>query len=127
MSSAILTWPLMREFGISTHRMAFVFFAVASVLAGLLAGILAWLIGRRCGWGRVGQWIWTVGVFLLGVYGLLMLLALVSWPARERCPVCGRKRVVTREHCEHCGAPFAPVVPDGTEIFDDVALRVPVA
>ena len=44
---------------------------------------------------------------------------LAARPARRRaCPVCGRKRVVTRERCEHCGSPFAPPRRDGTELIE---------
>ena len=41
------------------------------------------------------------------------------------CPSCGRKRVVTREACEHCGAAFGRPIQDGTEIFDGEVLESP--
>jgi predicted amidophosphoribosyltransferase len=56
--------------------------------------------------------------FLLGPLGYLLMLVLIEWPARESCPACSRKRVVTRERCEHCGEPFAAQPKDGTEIFE---------
>jgi hypothetical protein len=40
------------------------------------------------------------------------------WPAQIACPACRRRRVVTREQCEHCGAPHAYPALDGTEIFE---------
>ena len=46
--------------------------------------------------------------------------SLLERPAREPCAVCGKKRVVTRELCEHCGAPFGAPALDGTEIFEPV-------
>lgn len=94
-------------------------FLLPSALCGLIAAGLAWKIGRRCADSPAGRWAWAVGVFWLGVPGLLLLLSLRAWPAREPCPNCRRPRVVTRERCEHCGAPFLPPTPDGTEIFED--------
>jgi hypothetical protein len=90
-----------------------------SVLFGLVAALLAWLISRRCGDGRRGQFAWAFGVFWLGGYGVLLMLALRAWSARVPCPNCGRLRVVNRATCEHCGAQFAQPMRDGTEIFDD--------
>jgi hypothetical protein len=46
------------------------------------------------------------------------MLVLQEWPARVSCPACRKLRVVTREACEHCGAPHAAPAPDGTEIFE---------
>jgi hypothetical protein len=89
-----------------------------SCLSGFLAALAGWLISRRCGDGRRGQIAWAFGVFWLGGYGVLLLLALRAWPARVPCPNCGRRRVVDHAACEHCGAPFARPVRDGTEIFD---------
>ena len=66
---------------------------------------------------RQRRW-WPVFVALTGPAGLLTMWSLLDWPARETCPNCGRKRVVGRDLCEHCEAPFARPVPDGTEIFD---------
>jgi uncharacterized OB-fold protein len=39
-------------------------------------------------------------------------------PTRVRCPKCGRRRVVTRALCEHCGAEFDPPQAEGIEIFE---------
>ncbi len=93
-------------------------FLIFSALGGLAATIPSWLISRRLGDGRRGQIAWALGVFLLGGYGVLLLLALRAWPARVPCPDCGRPRVVDREACEHCGAAWARPRRDGTEIFD---------
>lgn len=94
-----------------------------SVLSGLVAALLAWRISRRCGDSRRGQIMWAFGVFWLGGYGVLLLLALRAWPARVPCPNCGRLRVVDRSTCEHCGALFARPQQDGTEIFEEAAAR----
>lgn len=64
------------------------------------------------------QRLWMYLAILLGPLVFLTMLALLDWPAREACPACGRMRVVTREHCEHCNQPFAPPTMDGTEIFE---------
>jgi hypothetical protein len=80
--------------------------------------LLAYLIGLRRGWSWRGRILWTVGVFALGLPGLLTLLAIDSWPAREPCPACGKKRVVDRETCEHCGAAWRTRKRDGSEIFE---------
>ena len=90
-----------------------------SALMGLASALTAWLISRRLGDGRRGQTAWALGVFWLGGYGVLLLLALRAWPARVPCPNCGRQRVVDNETCEHCGALFARPKRDGTEIFDE--------
>ena len=89
-----------------------------SMLGGLVPAVLAWRISLRLGDGRRGQIAWILGVFGLGIYGVLLLLALRAWPARVPCPNCRRLRVVDREECEQCGAAFARPRPDGTEIFD---------
>ncbi len=91
---------------------------VLSALAGLLSALTAWLISRRLGDGRRGQLAWALGAFWLGLYGVLLLLALRAWPARVPCPDCRRQRAVDNAACEHCGAPFARPRRDGTEIFD---------
>jgi len=62
--------------------------------------------------------LWTAIGFVLGPLGVLLMLSLIEWPVRETSPACGRKRVVTRERCEHCDAPFAAPPVDGTEIFE---------
>ena len=120
-----LHWPSAE--GMWDSRGAFAMVFAASVLSGLVAALLAWRISCRCGDGRRGQIAWAFGVFWLGVYGVLLMLALRAWPARVLCPNCGRLRVVNRATCEHCGAPFARPRQDGTEIFDTpepLALRV---
>jgi hypothetical protein len=50
------------------------------------------------------------------------MIALLEWPALIACPKCRKLRVVTREHCEHCGAAHALPEPDGTEILEPTAM-----
>jgi hypothetical protein len=94
-----------------------------TLLASLIAAAAALVIGRTYAFSTRRTALWTTGAFLFGFVGLLTMLVLITRPAREPCPACGRKRVVTRELCEHCGAPFPPPAPDGTEIFEPVAIE----
>ncbi len=100
-------------------------FLAVSFASGLISALLAWLIARRCVLPPRARWLWAAGVFWLGGYGVLLLLALREWPARVPCPQCGRQRVVNRDQCAHCGSPFERPQRDGTEIFDDANIEVP--
>jgi hypothetical protein len=83
-----------------------------------VSAIVAFLRSRAHAFSTGRVWLWTTLAFLLGPVGVGLLLALEGWPAREPCSACGRRRVVTRDHCEHCGAPCPPPSGDGTEIFE---------
>jgi hypothetical protein len=87
--------------------------AACALVCFLMAGRYAFSGARRVGWALCG--------LLFGWVGLVLMLALQEWPARVRCPSCGRRRLVDRERCEHCGAPHVPPAPDGTEIFEEIA------
>lgn len=89
------------------------------LLGAVVGAVLCWKIAGRCQLPRSGRLQWLIGGLLLGPLGVLMLLGLLEWPALETCAACGRKRVVPRETCEHCGAPWPKPQPDGTEIFPD--------
>ena len=86
-----------------------------------------WL-ARRYAFSRARCIGWAMLGFFFGWAGLVLMLALQEWPARVPCPKCRTPRVVTRDLCEHCGAPHATPEPDGSEIFEsapkvsDVAL-----
>ncbi len=95
-----------------------------SVLSGLLSAGLMVLLSRRCGDTRRVQTFWAVAGLPLGLFGVLMLLALRPWPVRVPCPSCGRPRAVDRDVCPHCGAGFPRPARDGTEIFDGEAAAV---
>ncbi|BDI34463.1 hypothetical protein CCAX7_65140 [Capsulimonas corticalis] len=89
-----------------------------SVAAAVIAAVLAWLTGiRRAETARVRA-VWSVLCLVFGLPALMTLVAFKAWPARVICPACGKRRVVTHEHCEHCGAAFPPPTRDGTEIFE---------
>jgi hypothetical protein len=85
----------------------------------LLARCHAFSRARCLGWAMVG--------FFFGWVGLLLMLAIAEWPVRIACPKCRKLRVVTRDHCEHCGTGHAAPAPDGTEIFEPTAAGAHVA
>lgn len=91
---------------------------ISNLLGAVVFAIIAFVVARRYAFPSSRQWWWTVIAFLGGALGLLLMLSLIEWPARVPCPSCGRERVVTREWCEHCGAPFPAPARDGTEIFE---------
>jgi hypothetical protein len=90
---------------------------------GLLAAILicvplGGVICRRYSFSFKSIVAWTGFLLFTGIPGLLAFLSAHEWPARESCPQCGRKRIVDRERCEHCGAAFPPPDRLGIEIFE---------
>ena len=87
-------------------------FALA-IMSALLSGALV----RRHDSSPMAVAGWTLFVFLLGIAGLLTLLCVQEWPAREACPHCKKLRAVDRELCPHCQSPFSPPEKNGTEIF----------
>jgi hypothetical protein len=90
---------------------------VLTVFWGLASALVNGLIARRWALGRWRTALWAAFGLLLGVWGVLWMLCMVERPAWEMCGGCGRRRVVTRELCEHCGQPFAPLPRSGTEVF----------
>jgi hypothetical protein len=96
-------------------------FAALMLLAAVASGLVCFLLARRHAFSRVRCMGWALCGLLWGPTGLLLLLALQEWPARIACPKCRKPRVVTRDTCEHCGAAHAAPVPDGTEIFEEIA------
>jgi hypothetical protein len=91
---------------------------MVSAILSILSGLAAFLRGRAFAFTAARLLLWTSLAVLLGPLGFVLMLVLLDWPARERCTRCQRLRVVTREHCEHCSAPFAAPDLDGTEIFE---------
>jgi hypothetical protein len=90
--------------------------AASALVCFVVPGRYAFSRARRLGWALLGLW--------LGPVGLLLMFTLLEWPGQVACPKCRKPRVVTNDHCEHCGAEHAPPEADGTEIFDrDTATR----
>lgn len=92
---------------------------LALILLAATASALGCLVlARRSAFSRARCIRWALCGLLFGLPGFLLMIALLEWPARIACPKCRHFRVVTRDTCEHCGAPHAPPAPDGTEIFE---------
>jgi hypothetical protein len=88
------------------------------LLSAVACGVGCFLVARRYAFSRARSIGWALLGFFYGWVGLVLMLALHEWPARILCPHCRSLRVVTRDTCEHCGAPHAAPAPDGTEIFE---------
>jgi|GEM_PF-2302368 len=95
----------------------------ANALAMICCILVVLWACRRYALSRGLFFAWTALALLTGLAGLLVFLSVYDWPARENCASCKRKRVVTRDACEHCGAAFPSPPRDGTEIFEAVAER----
>ena len=93
-------------------------FALSEAVIGLLCASIAFYVARKYSFKPSHRWIWFVIVFFTGIASLLMFVCIQEWPVRELCASCGRKRVVTRDRCEHCNAEFPAPARDGTEIFE---------
>jgi hypothetical protein len=102
-------------------------FAVSVLLAAVASGLACFLLPRRYAFSRARRVGWALCGVLFGPAGLMMMIALLEWPAQIACPKCRKLRVVTRDLCEHCGARHAVPAPDGTEIFEpNAAMTQPV-
>jgi len=114
---AITLAELHREFGGPWN--AFRVVSLSAFLASVVAcPLIAWRISRRYAFTPRARRLWIMLALLGGPVMLLTLAALRDWPARVACPACARWRVVDRDACEHCGAPWPPPPTDGTEVFD---------
>jgi hypothetical protein len=91
-----------------------------SLAAALVCIPIGWWLGRRYQFSLKAHLAWAVFYLLWGIPGLLTLLCVQEWPAREACPNCKKLRVVDREKCPHCGADFAPPEKNGTEVFESL-------
>jgi hypothetical protein len=92
---------------------------VVLLVSAVVWAAIVYVIARRHSFSKRQAFWWMLGGFLLGPAGLLTLLVLREWPVHVSCASCGRKRLVDRERCEHCGASFPPMEPTGIEIFDE--------
>jgi hypothetical protein len=91
---------------------------------GALSALAGWLLARRYNFRASAQLGWVAFHLLSGFPGLLAFLSVQEWPARKPCPACKRPRTVDREHCEHCGAAFAPPEKEGIELFEPLGAEV---
>jgi hypothetical protein len=93
-------------------------FAALMLLAALVSGLACFLLPRHYAFSRARRIGWALCGLLFGPTGLLLMIALLEWPAQIACPKCRQLRVVPRDTCEHCGALHASPAPDGTEILE---------
>jgi hypothetical protein len=93
-------------------------FAGLMLLSSVVCAFACFLPARRHSFSRAGVIGWTLLGFFFGWLGVALMFALHEWPARIECPKCRKLRVVTRDTCEHCGAPHAVPALDGTEIIE---------
>ena len=94
-----------------------VVFVLMSLMA-IVCAVVTVRLARRYAFSRGQRWGWSVFNFLAGPMGLALLWCLRDWPARLPCAACGRRRVTSRDRCEHCDSAFPPPARDGTEIFE---------
>jgi hypothetical protein len=89
--------------------------------SAVVFGLGCYLLARGSAFSRARCIGWAMLGFFFGWVGLVLMLASQEWPARIACPKCRKPRVVTRDTCEHCGAPHTAPSLDGTEIFESTA------
>ena len=94
-------------------------FRAVKIMLGvcLLLAAFAFWVCQRYAFSHRQTLLWTTLTAVTGPVALLSMLALLQWPARVPCPACRKARVVNRERCEHCNAPFTAPEPNGTEVF----------
>jgi hypothetical protein len=102
-------------------------FTALALLAATACAVGSLLLARRYAFSRTGCVGWALCGFLFGWFGLVLMLTLLDWPARVRCPSCSRLRRVDRDHCEHCRSPHAQPAQDGTEVFEESPAAPPAA
>jgi hypothetical protein len=94
-------------------------FVVVGLMA-IIAVITTAALCRRYRFSRASSFFWIIFSLLTEMAGPLTMWSLRELPTRVKCPKCGGLRIVTREECEHCGAPFPSPAMEGIEIFEMV-------
>jgi hypothetical protein len=74
------------------------------------------LLAYRLRWKRAVAIRWALACVPLGIYAPLLIIVLSPWTALAPCPKCGKKRIVSRSACEHCGAGWDKPALVGLEI-----------
>ena len=85
-----------------------------AVLAGL---VLILRLARRYNLSGAQKILWGLFCLPLGLVAVLLLMSLRERVGRMACASCGKRRVVSQEKCEYCGAPAVPAHDEGIEIF----------
>src|SRR5262249_40324448 len=75
-------------------------FAALTLLSAAACALGCLLLARRYAFSRARQAGWALCGFLFGWAGLVLMLALLDWPARFPCPSCRHPRRVDRGRCE---------------------------
>ena len=91
--------------------------ALVSIMLAMICAAIAMMRLRVYSFSTRAQIGWVIATAVLGIPCLLTFLCIYEWPARLRCPQCGKLRVVTNGQCEHCAGEFAPPSKVGVEIF----------
>jgi hypothetical protein len=94
-------------------------FGALMLPSATVSALVCFLLAQRYSFSRIRRIGWALVGLSFGLAGLLLMLSLQEWPAHVACPKCRKPRVVTRDHCEHCGAPHALPAADGTEVFEE--------
>ena len=106
-------------FAVLTHARPAWLLIAAAVL--ILSAVLWSYVGKRYairfGIDADKHRRWQLIGLLFGPAGILAMVTAHYCPNRVRCSHCHRRRVVTRELCEHCDAKFAEPKMNGTEIL----------
>jgi ribosomal protein L32 len=89
-----------------------------SIIAAILSACVVVAQSRRRRWDRGLTLKWAIGALFLGIYAPMLISMFLQAAPLEKCAACGKKRIVTREHCEHCGVSFAEAPHTGAEIFE---------
>jgi len=117
----VMEWSGLRYQMLVADRSFYTLAAILWLIGAVFWTLVMYGLARRYGFTRRQTIGWAIAGVLLGPAGLVTMLVLRDWPARVACSSCGRKRLVDRERCEHCGATFTKPEPTGTEIFDEPA------
>jgi hypothetical protein len=88
------------------------------LISSVLCGVVSALVVRRLGFGIGKMAVWTAMNLLLGPAGVVTMLGLYEWPARELCAGCGRKRILGRRECPYCNVSVQPIALEGREVFE---------
>jgi len=88
------------------------------VLLALVLAAVTFVWSRRAQLPPRLAWLWTAGVFLLGLPGFILFWLTGERPVVVPCAACRRPRPIETEHCPHCGASWPAKPADGTEILD---------
>jgi hypothetical protein len=94
-----------------------------TIASGVIGLLFTLILAKRLDWRRGLVIKWAIGSILLGLYTPLFILLFSQLPILETCPACGKKRTVSRDKCEHCGAEWPEAPRTGAEIFEATTLE----